>query len=74
MQKFHGRSVLVNDDSVEKAIRKLKKKMQASGLLNELRDRETFIKPTTRRKIKKNAAKNRWLKYVKGQQLPPRLY
>ena len=74
MQKFHGRSVLVNDDNVEKAIRKLKKKMQASGLLNELRDRETFIKPTTRRKIKKNAAKNRWLKYVKGQQLPARLY
>lgn len=74
MQKLHGRSVLVNDDNVEKAIRKLKKKIQASGLLNELRDRETFIKPTTKRKIKRNAAKNRWRKHVTSQQLPPRLY
>lgn len=74
MIKLHGRSVLVNDDNVEKAIRKLKKKIQASGLLNELRERETFVKPTTQRKIKRNAAKNRWRKYVAGQQLPPRKY
>ena len=74
MIKLHGRSVLVNDDNVEKAIRKLKKKIQASGLLNELRERETFVKPTTQRKIKRNAAKNRWRKYVASQQLPPRKY
>ena len=74
MIKLHGRSVLVNDDNVERAIRKLKKKIQASGLLNELRERETFVKPTTQRKIKRNAARNRWRKYVASQQLPPRKY
>lgn len=74
MTKFYGRSVLVANDNVDRALRKLKKKMQASGLLNELRDRETYIKPTTQRKIKRNAARNRWRKYLASQQLPPRQY
>lgn len=73
MSKF-GRTVVVNDGNVEKALRKFKKKVQNSGVLNELRARETFVKPTTQRKIKRNAAKNRWRKYLNGQQLPPRLY
>lgn len=74
MNKLHGRSVLVPDDNVEKALRKFKKKMQASGVLNELRERQTFVKPTTRRKIKRNAAKNRWRKYLTSQTLPPRKF
>lgn len=73
MNKF-GRTVLVNDGNVEKALRKLKKKVQNSGVLNELREREQFIKPTTQRKIKRNAARNRWRKYLTSQQLPPRRY
>ena len=74
MTKFYGRSVLVTNDNVDRALRKLKKKIQASGVLNELRDRDTYIKPTTQRKIKRNAARNRWRKYVASQQLPPRMY
>ena len=74
MTKFYGRSVLVTNDNVDRALRKLKKKIQASGLLNELRDRETYVKPTTQRKIKRNAARNRWRKYLTGQQLPPRFF
>jgi small subunit ribosomal protein S21 len=73
MSKF-GRTVLVSDGNVEKALRKLKKKVQNSGVLNELRARETFVKPTTERKIKRNAARNRWRKYLTSQQLPPRKY
>jgi small subunit ribosomal protein S21 len=73
MSKF-GRTVTVGDGNVEKALRKFKKKIQASGILNELRDREHFVKPTTERKIKRNAARNRWRKYVQSQQLPPRQY
>ena len=69
-----GRTVICGDGSVEKALRKFKKKIQASGLLLELRERETYVKPTTRRKLKANAARNRWRKYVASQQLPPRLY
>jgi small subunit ribosomal protein S21 len=74
MAKFYGRSVLVTNDNVDRALRKLKKKIQASNLLNELRDRETYVKPTTQRKIKRNAARNRWRKYLANQQVPPRLY
>jgi small subunit ribosomal protein S21 len=74
MTKLYGRSVLVTNDNVDRALRKLKKKMQASNVLNELRDRETYVKPTTQRKIKRNAARNRWRKYLASQQLSPRLY
>lgn len=73
--QFNGRSVIVGSDgSVEKALRKFKKKIQNSGLLLELRDRETYTKPTTQKKNKKSQAQRRWKKYLNSQQLPPRLY
>ena len=72
---LYGRTVTVGPDgNVEKALRKFKKKIQNSGLLLELRERETYVKPTTRRKIKKGQAKSRWKKYLRSQQLPPRQY
>ena len=74
MNKLRGRTVVVQDENIEKAMRKFKKKIQASNLLNELRDREHYIKPTTRRKIKRGAARSRWKKKVESQALPPRLY
>jgi small subunit ribosomal protein S21 len=69
-----GSTVYVRNDNVEQAIRKFKKKMQDSGLLQELRDRECYEKPTTLRKRKESAAKNRWQKKLKSQQLPDKLY
>lgn len=72
--KFYGKTVIVQDGNVERALRKFKKKIQNSGLLLELRERETYVKPTTRRKIKKGQAKSRWKKYLRSQKLPPRLY
>jgi small subunit ribosomal protein S21 len=71
---FYGKGVIVKDGNVEKALRKFKKKVQDSGLLQELRDRETYEKPTTERKRKKSAAKNRWRKQLASQQLPKKLY
>lgn len=72
---LNGRSVIVGaDGNVEKALRKFKKKIQNAGLLLELRERETYTKPTTRRKIKKGQAKSRWKKYLRSQQLPPRQF
>ena len=70
----YRRSVLVNDGNVEKALRKFKKKIQDQGLLVELKERETYEKPTTRRKRKKSVAKNRWQKQLRSQQLPKKLY
>ena len=74
MQKLHGRSVVVTDGNVEKALRKFKKKVQTSGVLNDLRLKEFFVKPTTQRKLKHSAAKNRWRKYLDDQSLPKKLY
>ena len=70
----YKRSVYVKDGNVEKALRKFKKKIQEQGLLPELRERETYEKPTTERKRKKSAAKNRWRKELRSQQLPKKLY
>lgn len=72
--KFWGHTVLVKDDNVEKALRKFKKKIQESGKLQEVRDREFYEKPTAVRKRKKAAAKNRWRKQVAQQKLPKKLY
>ena len=74
MNKSRARSVLVQDGNIEKALRKFKKKVQNSGILNDLREREFYIKPTTARKLKRSAAKNRWHKQVEAQQLPPRTH
>lgn len=68
------RGVEVKDGNVEKALRKFKKKIQDQGLLIDLKERETYEKPTTRRKRKKSAAKNRWQKQLRSQQLPKKLY
>ena len=69
-----GSTVYVRNDNVEQAMRKFKKKMQDCGLLQELRDREHYEKPTATRKKKASAAKNRWKKKVQSQKLPPKLY
>ena len=74
MNKLRARSVLVQDGNVEKALRKFKKKVQNSGILNDLREREFYIKPTTARKLKRSVAKNRWRKQLEAQQLPPRTH
>ena len=70
----YKKSVVVHDGNVEKALRKFKKKIQESGLLEELRARETYEKPTTERKRKKGAAQARWRKKLRDQQLPKKLY
>jgi len=70
----YKRSVRVADGNVEKALRKFKKKIMESGLLNELRERETYEKPTTKRKRMKGAARSRLRKQIRSQQLPKKLY
>ena len=66
--------VQVQDGKFEKAMRLFKKKVDDSGLLKELRDREQYTKPTIERKLKRNAAKKRWQKYVEASKLPERMY
>lgn len=70
----YKRSVYVKDGNVDRALRKFKKKITESGLLDELRAGQTYEKPTTERKRKKGAARARWRKKLRDQQLPKKLY
>jgi small subunit ribosomal protein S21 len=69
-----SKKIPVFDNNVEKALRKLKKKLTESGLLQEVRERQEFVKPTIKKKIAKSQAKKRWKKHLRDQQLPPKLY
>jgi len=69
-----GARVTVVNDQVEKALRKFKKKVAESGLLQNLREREHYVKPTTKRKQAKSAAKRRWKKRLADEQLPKKLF
>jgi small subunit ribosomal protein S21 len=60
--------------SFESGLRKFKKKIVDSGLLQEIRERESYEKPTTTRKIKCARARSRWQKYLRSQDLPKKLF
>lgn len=42
--------VVVRDGNIEKALRKLKKKMQEEGILQEVRARQGFEKPSVKKR------------------------
>ena len=73
-QKTFGLTVIVEDGKFEKALRQFKKKVEDSGLLKEVKDRQQFVKPTIKRKLKKAAAKKRWQKKLREESLPKQLY
>jgi len=62
-----GTRVFVRDGDVNAALRKFKKKVQDSGLLQELREREFYTKPTERRKRAKAAGRARHLKKMRNE-------
>ena len=45
--------VLVRDNNVEQALRVAKRKSQKEGLYREMKERQRYIKPTTRRKLER---------------------
>ena len=57
-----GLSVEVRNGDFNYAMRKFKKKVQEDGILQELREREFFTKPSLKRKKAKAAGRARWLK------------
>lgn len=60
-----GLRVEVRNGDLTKAMRIFKKKVQESGILQEVRAREAYEKPTTKRKKAKAAAKARWKKQLR---------
>jgi small subunit ribosomal protein S21 len=69
-----GNKVIVGDMPLQTALRKFKQKVDDSGILEDLRSRMFFEKPTTERKRKKGAARARWLKKLKDNELPKKMY
>jgi small subunit ribosomal protein S21 len=74
-KKSKGTGVTVKDgENINQALRRFKRKIEDAGTLDTLRSKEFYEKPTTERKRKKGAAKARWRKKLRDQQLPPKLY
>jgi small subunit ribosomal protein S21 len=66
--------VIVKDNNVTTALRKFKKKIEDSGVLVAYMDKLHYEKPTQKRKRKKAAAKARWARTLRNQQLPEKKY
>jgi len=74
-KKNKGTGVTVKEgENINQSLRRFKRKIEEAGTLDTLRSKEFYEKPTTERKRKKGAAKARWKKKLRDQQLPPKLY
>jgi small subunit ribosomal protein S21 len=61
-QEKRGLHVEVRNGDFNFALRKFKKKVAEDGILQELRQREAFEKPSIKRAKAKKAGRARWLK------------
>lgn len=68
-----GLSVEVFNGNFEKAFRQWRKKVQKSGVIQEVRDRQCYIKPNEKRRLAKKAAVREERKNAQSGQ-PKRLY
>ncbi len=68
-----GNTVAVDGD-FNKALRKFKKRVEESGVLQDYLAKQFYTTPSEKRKRAKGAAKARWLKKVRNEQLPKKLY
>ncbi|MDR3607940.1 MAG: 30S ribosomal protein S21 [Oligoflexia bacterium] len=57
--------VIREGDSFESSLKKFKKQCEKAGILNEVRKREAYEKPSVKRKMKAIAARKRAVKKVR---------
>ncbi len=62
------------NEHFDRALRRFKKTVEESGLLNELRRREFYEKPTAVRKRAKASAKKRWERVMEAEKGAVRMY
>lgn len=67
-QVKQGLTVEVRNGDFNFALRKFKKKVQEAGIIQELRERQHYTKPSEKRKKAKAAGRARWLKKQRKQQ------
>ena len=57
-----GLEVIVRNGDFNGAMRKFKKRVQEAGIIQEIRERKEFVKPSEQRRKAKAAGRARWLK------------
>lgn len=62
---IRGLSVEVRNGDFNGAMRRFKKLVQEEGIIQEVREREAYVKPSERRKKEKAAGRARWLKKLR---------
>lgn len=60
-----GLTVEVRNGDVNAALRRFKKKVQEAGIIQEVRDRQEYVKPSIKRAKAKKAGRARWLKKLR---------
>lgn len=73
-KSIQGLSVEVYHGNFEKAFRQWRKKVQKSGLIQEVRDRKCYIKPNEKRRLAKKVAVRNQKKLNSSSGQPKRLY
>ena len=63
-----GLTVEVRNGDFNGALRRFKKKVQEAGILQELRERQQYTKPSEVRKKAKAAGRARWIKKLRKQE------
>ncbi|GJH07580.1 hypothetical protein CBA19CS22_18550 [Caballeronia novacaledonica] len=66
--------VLKENEPFDVAIRRFRRTIERNGLIAELRERQSYEKPTTERKRKKAAAVARLRKRLRSQMLPKKMH
>jgi ribosomal protein S21 len=74
-KETRGCKVIISDTMpINVALRKFKQKVDDSNVLETVKANMYFEKPTTSRKRKAGAARSRWLKKLREQELPKKMY
>lgn len=73
-ERQRGLTIIVGDRPIDVALRKFKQRVDDAGILEEVKSRMQYEKPTTTRKRKAGAAKARWRKKLLSQQLPRKMF
>lgn len=74
-KETRGCKVIVSDTMpINVALRKFKQKVDDSNVLETVKSNMYFEKPTTTRKRKAGAARSRWMKKLREQELPKKMY
>lgn len=68
------RVTLREGENINQALRRFKKKVEEAGIMDDLRSKEFYEKPTSVRKRAKGAARARWRKKLRDNELPKKLF